>query len=279
MKYPSGILLALISVCYARYADGSSLLQAQSFPKTAADLTFVQRVELLSDGLEVLESTYDASGRCISGCAYYGITLAEDIQRSEQNTKDASQHMYDLGYQTSEDGGFVKQTEDVQTKQPETSTQQPETTQPNVVVNYRPRCFPVKTDIPAGQKEPVGEPLKGKPRITSPYGYRKKPAGMHYGIDFGVPAGTSVFTPADGVVERVWTDTSCGNGIRIRHPSGYKTIYCHLSQQLVKQGETVLAGCEIAKTGNTGRSTGAHLHYSIKYNDKYIDPMQWLGRN
>ncbi len=276
MKYPSGILLALISVCYARYADGSSLLQAQSFPKTAADLTFVQRVELLSDGFEVLESTYDASGRCISGCAYYGITLAEDIQRSEQNTEDASQHMYDLGYQTGEDGGFVKQTEDVQ-------AQQSATTQPNVVVNYTPRCFPVKTDIPAGQREPVGEPLKGKPRITSPYGYREHPITgeykKHYGIDFGVPAGTSVFTPADGVVEAVWSDKYCGNGIRIRHPSGYKTIYCHLSQQLVKQGETVFAGCEIAKTGKTGMADGAHLHYSIKYNDKYIDPMKWLGRN
>ena len=79
-------------------------------------------------------------------------------------------------------------------------------------------------------------------------------------------------------VAAVWTDATCGNGLRITHSDGYETVYCHLSQSLVKQGEHVDAGCSVAKTGNSGRTTGPHLHYGIKYNGQYIDPTKMVGR-
>ena len=123
----------------------------------------------------------------------------------------------------------------------------------------------------------------GRPRITSPYGTRTHPVtgqtqSFHRAVDFAASVGTTVFTPASGTVARVWTDTSCGNGLRITHADGYETVYCHLSQVLVAQGEPVQAGCAVAKTGNTGRTTGPHLHYGIKHNGNYIDPTGMLGR-
>lgn len=145
-----------------------------------------------------------------------------------------------------------------------------------------PGCIPRKYDIPAGQTEPVGEPLMGTPQITSSYGFRKHPItgeqNGHKGIDFYTPIGTSVFSTASGTVAAVWNDDTCGNGIKILHSNGYETIYCHLSKQLVAVGDKVSAGCEIAKTGNTGMSSGPHLHYSIKYNGNYTDPKNWIGR-
>ena len=252
---------------------GASLLKPQTFPKTFEDLTFTQRMEVLSDGYEVLETTYDANGRCISGCAYHGITVMDDMKCSEQNTAAARQQMYNLGYQIGADNVFVKP----EPEKPQTNTPQ------SVIVQNAPRCTPVKSDIPVGQTEPVGEPLVGHPRITSSYGFRKHPVTGEYkghnGIDFAAPIGTSVFSPATGTVAAVWKDNSCGNGVKITHSNGYETVYCHLSKQLVEKGESVSAGCEIAKTGNTGISTGPHLHYSIKYNGNYTNPKDWIGRN
>lgn len=119
-----------------------------------------------------------------------------------------------------------------------------------------------------------------KAPITSPFGYRTDPVTkqqgtFHNGIDIGVPIGTPVFSPADGVVAGAWVDGSCGVGLRINHGL-YITGYCHLSKQLVKIGQKVRKGDMIALTGNTGKSTGPHLHFVVFDNRlaKYIDPQK-----
>lgn len=249
---------------------GASLLKAQSFPKTFDDLSFSQRIGVMSGGYEVLEKKYDKNGICISNCgAYHSITIEDDIKRSEQNTQAAQQQMNNLGYKIGQDKKFIKL---VEGKSPQ-----------NIISQALYRCSPVKQDIPVGQQEPVGEPLIGMPEITSSYGFRKHPITGeqkgHCGVDFSAPIGTSVFSTAVGTVTSVWSDSSCGKGIKISHSNGYETVYCHLSKQLVSIGDKVMAGCEIAKTGNTGMSTGPHLHYSIKYNGDYIDPKDWIGRS
>jgi murein DD-endopeptidase MepM/ murein hydrolase activator NlpD len=125
-------------------------------------------------------------------------------------------------------------------------------------------------------------PTAQKFRISSPFGYRIAPkAGastFHNGIDIACPAGTPVLSVADGTVDKVWNDTSAGGGlsIRIKHAEGYQTGYAHLSRQDVTAGQTVQKGQQIALSGNTGNSTGAHLHFTLKYNGVAINPLDYF---
>ena len=137
--------------------------------------------------------------------------------------------------------------------------------------------------VQPGTSVPRSEPLMNTPRISSPFGQRIHPTtgnkSFHKGIDYAVPIGTMVYTPADGRVVSVIADSSCGKGVKLKHPDGTYTLCCHLSDTLVKVGDNVSAGCAIALSGNTGRSTGPHLHYSIlDSNNNYIDPSKYTGR-
>jgi len=99
--------------------------------------------------------------------------------------------------------------------------------------------------------------------LTSGYGPRW--GGYHYGDDYGVPVGTSINASASGVVTRArigWSG-GYGNYIIVKHANGTETLYAHLSKILVKAGENVSQGQQIAKSGNTGRSTGPHLHWEV----------------
>jgi murein DD-endopeptidase MepM/ murein hydrolase activator NlpD len=119
-------------------------------------------------------------------------------------------------------------------------------------------------------------------RISSPFGARKAPTAgastFHNGIDIACPTGTAVLSVADGTVKKVWNDTTYGGGlsIQIEHAGGYTTGYAHLSQQGVKAGQTVVMGQQIALSGSTGRSTGPHLHLTLKYNGVAIDPQEYF---
>lgn len=153
---------------------------------------------------------------------------------------------------------------------------------PEKPTKAEPSCTPHQPDIAAGQTRPFGEPLVGKPRISSNYGFRCHPIKcrwlLHSGVDFSVPTGTTVFTPADGTVEIVRNDgkKGCGKWIQIDHGKGVKTKYCHLSSFLVKKGDKVEAGCAIAKSGNTGSSTGPHLHYTIINSGIAVDAHEYF---
>ena len=100
-------------------------------------------------------------------------------------------------------------------------------------------------------------PVKGK--ITSRYGMRR--GRMHYGTDYGVPIGTPVKAGGSGKVVSAGTAGGYGRFVEILHSGGIVTRYGHLSKVLVSCGQTVKVGSLIAKSGNTGRSTGPHLHY------------------
>lgn len=272
----------IFAVSFCSVAHGASLLQPQSFSKTANDLTFIQNAALESAGYEpYAETIYDASGRCVVGCAYPGITIQEDLQQAAENTVNAY-----AGISAADWAAFVAQMAAAQSVPLPQAPTGPATVISENVAGSQPSapvCTPRQNEIPRDQRRPLGEPLVGRPRVTSPYGTRTHPVtgqtqSFHRAVDFAASVGTTVFTPASGTVARVWTDTSCGNGLRITHADGYETVYCHLSQVLVAQGEPVQAGCAVAKTGNTGRTTGPHLHYGIKHNGNYIDPTGMLGR-
>jgi len=139
-----------------------------------------------------------------------------------------------------------------------------------------------KEEQQAKRKSKVGpematflNPVDG--RISSGFGARAAPkAGastFHRGLDFAVPSGTSVRAPAVGTVEAVGFDAKLGKYVVIDHGAGTKTKFGHLSDtSAVRVGTQLAAGDAFARSGNTGNSTGAHLHYSVISGGKYVDP-------
>lgn len=111
-------------------------------------------------------------------------------------------------------------------------------------------------------------------KINSPYGYRKDPftgkRKFHNGIDLHARS-AKVFAMMQGRVIAVGQDKVSGKYVTLRH-GGFTVSYCHLSQISVSQGQDVLLGDVVGITGNTGRSTGEHLHITCKYNGNSIDP-------
>ncbi|MEC7295699.1 MAG: peptidoglycan DD-metalloendopeptidase family protein [Pseudomonadota bacterium] len=121
-------------------------------------------------------------------------------------------------------------------------------------------------------------PFEGNYRLSSNFNPRRLHpvtgrVSPHNGTDFAMPIGTPITAPANGRVERVGNHHAAGRYIVVRHDNGYRTRYLHLSQPLVSQGERVTMGERIALSGNTGRSTGPHLHYEVIVNNTPVNAM------
>lgn len=124
-----------------------------------------------------------------------------------------------------------------------------------------------------------GSPVAGG-RVTSGFGRRNAPntpngkgSTNHAGIDYAVPVGTPVVAPAQGVVKEIGQSPSRGKFVVLSHGSGTETHFYHLSDNKIKEiGELVNKGELFAKSGNTGHSSGPHLHYGVKENGKFVDP-------
>ncbi|WP_371168940.1 DUF5930 domain-containing protein [Aliiroseovarius sp. 2305UL8-7] len=126
----------------------------------------------------------------------------------------------------------------------------------------------------AAQKMPFGMPVKSGFRYTSGFGYRW--GRMHNGTDFAAPIGTPVYAPADGVVVSAGWSSGYGRLIKIQHEFGIETRYAHLSRINVRKGQRVSRGERIGDIGNSGRSTGPHLHYEVRVGGKPINPMIYI---
>ncbi|MBM7071640.1 peptidoglycan DD-metalloendopeptidase family protein [Shewanella sp. 202IG2-18] len=121
-------------------------------------------------------------------------------------------------------------------------------------------------------------PLQHKARLSSRFNpHRKHPVtgriSPHNGVDFAVPIGTKVIAPGDGIVRLVTNHPFAGKYIVVEHNEKYSTRYLHLSKALVKVGQKVKRGQIIALSGNTGRTTGPHLHYEFQINGKAVNPL------
>lgn len=127
----------------------------------------------------------------------------------------------------------------------------------------------------------VGMPL-ALARITSEFGHRPNPFGkkghvFHRGIDMAAPVGTPVQAVAAGTVITAKRDRGYGEFVVIDHHNGYRTLYAHNSKLLVKAGDRVQVGQQIAKVGSTGQSTGPHLHFEMHRDGKRVDPSPYLA--
>ena len=126
----------------------------------------------------------------------------------------------------------------------------------------------------AAEKLPFGFPVRGSYRSTSGFGPRW--GRMHEGHDWAGSTGTPIHATADGVVVHAGRQGGYGNLIKIKHDFGYETRYAHLSRIRVSVGERVSRGDRIGDMGNTGRSTGTHLHYEIRKGGTAFNPMKYI---
>lgn len=133
---------------------------------------------------------------------------------------------------------------------------------------------------------PAIQPVSNKElkRLASGFGYRMHPIlkvrKMHEGTDFSLPTGTEVYATGDGQV--VYTKTKFsgyGKYIMIKHGFGYKTLYAHLSEFIVRPGQKVKRGQVIGYSGNTGGSTAPHLHYEVIKDNKKVNPVNFFYQN
>lgn len=110
-------------------------------------------------------------------------------------------------------------------------------------------------------------------KITDIFGYRPRRRRMHYGLDVKVQRGDTIRAAFDGKVRYVsYQRRGYGNYVVIRHPNGLETLYAHLTKKLVDENEVVKAGDPIGLGGNTGRSTGTHLHFETRLLGKALNP-------
>lgn len=128
---------------------------------------------------------------------------------------------------------------------------------------------------------PAIQPVLNKDlkRMASGYGWRVDPVyhirRFHEGMDFSAPVGTDIFATGNGMVTFAGWKQGYGQTVEIDHGFGYATRYAHCHKLLVKPGKKVKRGDVIALVGNTGKSTGPHLHYEVHYQGKPIDPRNY----
>lgn len=127
---------------------------------------------------------------------------------------------------------------------------------------------------------PLGKPHQGS--ISSGYGYRRNPftgrgIGFHSGVDFRGKMGDTIKATGKGVVTFAGYNGGYGRSIEIKHSETLRTYYAHLSKIDVKEGDIINSGQHIGLLGNTGRSTGPHLHYEINFNNNKINPINYFN--
>jgi len=146
-------------------------------------------------------------------------------------------------------------------------------------LQYREIENKMKTNMSLFESIPAMVPTKGE-YIGSRFGVRTHPIlkirKMHTGIDFVVNTGAPVYSPGRGKVVYIGRNGGYGLEMEIDHGFGYRTRYAHLSKVLVKRGQKIMRGDVIAKTGNSGLSTGPHLHYEISHNGRKLNPSRFF---
>ncbi len=145
--------------------------------------------------------------------------------------------------------------------------------------SYKNLVFTFKQKEDSVRYIPCVKPVPGHP-ITSRFGKRLHPIlkviKMHHGVDIMANIGTPIYAPADGIVKFVGTAGGYGKFLKIDHLKGFETRYGHLEKINVKIGQRVKRGDKIGEVGNTGISTGPHLHYEVLYHKTRLNPADFM---
>jgi murein DD-endopeptidase MepM/ murein hydrolase activator NlpD len=158
-----------------------------------------------------------------------------------------------------------------------------------IAKNRKFQAFFFKNGKNEGYYDEKGRPLKKMflrlplkfGRVTSRYSIRRfhpvdRKYRAHKGIDYGAPIGTPIFATADGIVNFSGRSGGYGKLVVLKNPNGYKTYYAHCSRLLVRRGTKIKQGQLIAKVGKTGKVTGPHVHYEIRYKNKPLNPTRMI---
>jgi murein DD-endopeptidase MepM/ murein hydrolase activator NlpD len=128
---------------------------------------------------------------------------------------------------------------------------------------------------------PLGEPLHQSYEVSSGFGSRNDPinrrTGIHEGVDLLAPYASPVYATGDGVIEFSGPWDGYGLAVEVDHGGGIATRYAHLSRILVREGQPVTRQTVIGLLGNTGRSTGPHLHYEVRLAESPRDPLKFIA--
>ena len=145
-----------------------------------------------------------------------------------------------------------------------------------IVIQAVPKIMKRGTKIPPTYVKPISGGT-----LSSRFGRRGAPtrgaSSYHEGVDWSTPVGTPVYASSTGVVSKAGWGSGYGYCVFIDHPDGRQTRYAHLSKVLVSVGQSVTQGDRIASSGNTGISTGPHLHFEIRIGGTAVDPLQYLN--
>ena len=309
-KHARKLFIFTTMALYAIAVRGASLLQPASFPKTFQDIPFADRMAVKAEGYDPFESVYDENGNCISGCAYQGITLEDELTAIQRATEIANQKL-ELYKRLHPEEFKEQQPAPQETTPPKAQpqpqpqpSQKPPVTTPTITQTIT-QTQPVQPPAPTTTTAPEPglcqsrtdaivprdfinqAPLTYNYTIASRFGPRKsfrttngnRSTSVHKGIDLSAPTGTDVYAAANGVVTKVQNQPNgCGLWIEIEHANDFKTQYCHLSKQLARVGDRVQAGCLIGRVGSTGNVTGPHLHYVVKQGGTHINPEPYLPK-
>lgn len=132
----------------------------------------------------------------------------------------------------------------------------------------------------AAQSLPFAKPVTAGVRQTSGFGYRRDPirggTRLHSGMDWAGAYGTPIYATGDGVVIHAGWQSGYGRLVKIQHEFGVHTRYAHLASMTVKVGQRVSRGDQIGAMGNSGRSTGTHLHYEVRVGEQAVNPQSYL---
>lgn len=269
MKFIGCFFLSSAIVGGTMACHAAGFLTAESFPGTFQDLSFETRLEILADGYDDVGVEYDENGRCVSGCAYTGITLAEEE--------------YLISVAQEELNKLVEQEQHATVP---TAVSAPAT--PKLIVNVSGttgKPGQSSGSVSVGQGAYFRSPVNNNVIVVSDFGERRPPktkngtgSRYHRGLDLRATMGTPLYAAADGVVVEAGWKSGYGNAVVIEHSfknsdKTVKTLYGHLSSMNVKKGATVKQGDLIGKAGNSGNSGAAHLHYELRFNDMRVDPL------
>ena len=129
---------------------------------------------------------------------------------------------------------------------------------------------------------PLGSPILDTMRISSNYGWRRRPLGLGYGFHGGIDIyaawSDTVHASGHGVVKKAYWLGGYGRCIVITHAGGYESYYAHLYRMFVEEGDSVITGQAIGRAGNSGNVTGPHLHYEIRRDGRTADPLEYMDR-
>lgn len=276
-KMKSALLVVLSFAAFAAYYFIYTDLMGLDTPKTAM---LKQKSDELRSGLELLERRMDANNTLLlelqrrDNNVYRSVYGMEEIPVDVRNAGFGGVDRY-KHFEMLPNGEFLaglEQKMDVLYKKAYVQSCSYE----DVVVLARKNgemvsCVPA---IPPVQLDNI--------YLSSRFGYRSDPfkgtPKMHNGLDFAGNKGEPVYATGNGkVIEAARNFFGYGNEVVIDHGFGYKTRYAHLDKILVKEGQMVERGEIVGELGNSGRSTGPHLHYEVSYRDRMVNPMNFFN--